>query len=215
MQDFSLIDKFKILMNVIVSSPFYIGLIVALLVMLGLYIYSIKSRRVISKWIYISIWLTFIAIIIVIYHEFFLELLDNLFDTVFMSLYFPNLSTYIITLIVSNYFFVYSVFSKEMKKPFKVINILNTALMDLLLIFIIGIVTKNNINVYDELTVYSNSNLLVLLEINSALFTSWLLLNLFIQAYYKTKKYDKVKESKTIALEEPQTPEIIFDWIES
>ena len=86
--------------------------------------------------------------------------------------------------------------------------------MDLILIFIIGIVTKYNINVYEELTVYTNSKLLVLLEINSALFTSWLLLNLFIQAYFKTKKYDeRVEYSNTVEIKDESVPEIIFDWV--
>ena len=209
MQDFSFLDKLRILMNVIVSSPFYIALIIALILVLITVLLSFKLKRVINKWIYIGIWLLFFATILVIYHEFFVELIDNLFDTMFMALYFPNLATYIIIIFVSNAFFIYSIFSKKMVKAFKIINITNTVLVDIFLILIIGVISKNGINVYDEITVYTNSSLLVLLELSSALFTSWLLLNLFTSAYYKLKKKDNKEEfvSNNVA------PEIIFDWV--
>ena len=65
------------------------------------------------------------------------------------------------------------------------------------------IVNTNNINIYDKVTIFSNSNLLVLLELSTAIFTSWLLLNILISAKHKLKKLDK-KET-------PEMPEIIFD----
>ena len=209
MQDFSILDKFKILMNVIVSSPFYIGLIFVLIIVLIVFLISTKLNKKINSWIYIGIWAAFFLVLIIIYRNFMLNLIDNLFDNVFMALYFPNLATYIITLLVTNFFFVYSIFNKKIQKAFKVLNITNTILIDLLLIFIIGIVSQNNINVYEELTVYSNSTLLVLLELTSAFFTAWLLLNLFTSAYYKLKKYD----SNDVVVKEQNGPDIIFDWV--
>lgn len=209
MQDFSFIDKIKILMNIIVSSPFYIGLIVALVVVLMVFIVSIVLKRKLSKWIYIGIWLLFILSIIIIYRNFMFNLFDNLFDTIFMALYFPNLSTYIIILTVTNFFFLYSLLKKKLDKLYKILNITNTILIDVLFVIIIGVITSNNINVYEELTVYSNSSLLVLLELSSALFTAWILLNLLTTTYYKLKKYDDNENvSKGI-----KTPEIIFDWV--
>lgn len=210
MQDFSFLEKLQILMNIIVSSPFYIGLIIVLIVFLLVVLISYKLEKKISKWVYIGIWGLFFIVLSIIYHNFIFDLTDNLFDTIFMALYFPNLATYLILLFVSNIFFVYTVFSKNMKKAFKVLNILNTVLIDILLILIVGVISKNNINVYDEITVYTNSSLLVLLELSTALFTSWLLLNLLTSAYYKFKKYDK-----ELPVTNNVVPEIIFDWVKS
>ena len=207
MQNFSIIDKFKILMNVIVSSPFYIGLIIALVVILFVFLLSIKLKKKINKWIYLSIWGIFFIVLIIIYNKFMLNLLDNLFDKVFMALYFPDLATYIIIVAVTNFFFIYSIFNKKLEKSYKVLNIINTILIDLLLIIIIGTISNNNINVYEELTVYSNSTLLVLLELTTAFFTTWILLNLFTTAFIKLKRYDDKVKTNVVG------PDIIFDWV--
>ena len=50
---------------------------------------------------------------------------------------------------------------------------------------------------------FSNSNLLVLLELTSAVFVSWILILLLISAHKKLKKYDDI--------EYPKMPEIIFE----
>ena len=71
------------------------------------------------------------------------------------------------------------------------------------MIFIIDIVNKNNIDIYEKVTVFSNSKLLVLLELSTGIFTSWILLNIFISLKEKLKKYDKA--------EYPDMPEIIFN----
>lgn len=203
MNDFSLIDKFKILMNIIASSPLFLTCSMIGTALLILLIISIKNEKKINKIIFISMFSILAIILIFGYSSVFLNLFDNLFDEVFTALYFPNLTVYLMIVIISNFFFIYSVFNKKMYKSHKIVNISTTILINIFLIVIIDIVKTNQINVYDTLTIYSNSNLLVLLELTSAIFTSWILLNLLITAYHKLKKYDKK--------EYPEMPEIIFD----
>ena len=96
-----------------------------------------------------------------------------------------------------------SVFNKKIDRKYNIINITNALLLDILMIFIIDIVNKNNIDIYEKVTVFSNSKLLVLLELSTGIFTSWILLNIFISLKEKLKKYDKA--------EYPDMPEIIFN----
>ena len=98
---------------------------------------------------------------------------------------------------------LYSLFNKKQYKGNKIINFICALIIDLLLIFAIDIINTNNINVYNTLTMYTNSNLLVLLQLTSAIFVSWILLNLLVSAHRKLKKYDKK--------EYPAMPEIIFE----
>ena len=205
MEDFSLIEKIKILMNLIASSPLFLFCTSIGVAILIFYIISIKNKKDTNKWIFISIWILLALILVIKYNVIILNLLDNLFDNFFKALYFPNLSIYIFILFVTNISLFYSIFNKKIGKSNKIINFINTLLTDLLLIFIVDIVQTNNINVYDELTIYSNSELLVLLELTSALFTSWILLTLLVSAYRKLKIYD------TPALK--QMPEIVFEEI--
>ena len=232
MQDFSLVDKFRILMNVIVSSPLYIGLIVSLIMFLIIVLFS-KIRRVkVSKWVYIGVWILFFVVLLIIYHKFIVELFDNLFDTIFMTLYFPNLSIYIIILLISNCLFVYSILSGTIRKVFKILNISSTIIIDLLMFFIVGIISKNNINVYEELTVYTNSNLLVLLELTTGIFAAWISINILVSLFFRLREYDfdtlydtnnqkkkkprkKLIKNKKGKKDTKKGPEIIFDWINS
>ena len=167
--------------------------------------YTNKKKKRINKWIFISIWVILALILIIRYNSIVLYLVDNLFDTIFMALYFPNLAVYIIILIISNFFLIYSLISKTINIKSRILNFINGLVINLFLILIIDIVKNNNINIYNELELYTNSNLLILLQLTTAIFTSWILLSLLLSAHNKLKKYDKKEYSKM--------PEIIFEDI--
>lgn len=203
MNDYSLLEKLKILMNIIVSSPFFLICFISALLILIFFVIASISNTKINKWIIISVWGIDIIAIMIIYHSVLFDIIDSIFDYVFMALYFPSFTVYFSFLLISNFFFIYSIFNKKVTKLHKILNISSACIMNLFLIFIIDIVTKTGINIQDALAIYSNQNLLVLLELNSAIFVSWILLNLFISAYYKLQKYDNKKL--------PDMPEIIFE----
>ena len=205
MEYVSLIDKFKTLMNIIISSPLFLFCSMMGVAVLIYYIISIKKDPKINKWIFISIWLVLAILVLINYNEVVFKVIDNLFDDIFTALYFPNLTIYVIIISITNFFFFYSIFSKRVKKGNKILNFINTLILDILLVLIVDIVSKNNINVYEQLNIYSNSQLLTLLELTSALFTSWILLTILLSAHRKLRKYD-VKESSEL-------PEIIFEDI--
>ena len=207
MEDYSLIDKFNMLMNIIVSNPLFLFCSMIGVFVLIFYIINIKQENKVNKWIFISIWIVLALILIIKYNKVMIGLLDNLFDSIFTALYFPDLATYIIVLIISNFSFVYSIFSKKISKKVRALNFVSALIINIFLILIIDIVNTNNINVYEELTVYSNSSLLILIQLTTAIFTSWILLVLLLNAYSKLKKYDKEKK------EFPKMPEIVFEDI--
>lgn len=203
MNDFSLVDKLRILMNIIVSSPLFLSCSMLAIAVLIFFIICLKKDKKINKWMFVGIWAILGIILLISYNSILLKLFDNLFDNLFMALYFPNLTIYLIIIIVSNFFFIYSIFDKKMKKSHKFVNIVSAIIINVFLIVIIDTVKRNGISITDTLNLYTNSNLLVLLELTSAVFTSWLLLNLLITAYHKLQIYDKK--------EYPVMQEIIFD----
>lgn len=203
MNDFSLIEKIKILMDLIAGSPLFLFCSMIGICLLIYFVICITTNRKINKWVFILLWILLLIILIINYNSVVFNLIDNLFDSLFMALYFPSTSVYISILIASNFFFAYSIFNKKENKSYKIINIASALIIDILLILIIDIISKNNIDIHNTLEVYSNSNLLVLLEISVSIFVSWLLINLLITAHIKLQKYDKK--------EIPKMPEIIFD----
>ena len=203
MNDFSLIEKIKILMDIIASSPLFLFCFMIGVAVLILFIICVKKEKKINKWIFISIWIALAIILIINYNSIVLNLIDSLFDSLFMALYFPNITVYISILLISNFSFIYSLINKKIDKKFKIVNFLNALVLNLFLILIIDIVKNNSIDIYNQLSIYTNPNLLVLLQLNSAIFTSWILICLLLSAHNKLKKYDK-KEIQSM-------PEIIFE----
>lgn len=203
MDDFSLVEKIKVLMNIILSSPLFLFCSMIGIALLILFIVCIKKEKKINKWIFISIWLGLLLILIFNYTTIFIKIIDIFFDGVFMALYFPDITIYIVFVSILNFMLLYSLISKKVNKGHKIVNFICTLTVDFLLILIIDIIKGNNINVYDSLNIYTNSNLLVLFQLTSAIFVSCILLNLLVSAHVKLKKYDK--------REYPEMPEIIFE----
>ena len=185
------------------SSHLFLFCSIAVIIFLDVLLICAIFNKKVSKWFYISIWGALLVLILIFYNDVVFNIVDNLFDNVFMAIYFPNLAVYIVVLLISNSFFFYSAFSKKIDKHHKMLNIISSVVLNIFLIFIVTIVKQNNINVYERLTVYSNPYLLVLLEVSMGVFLAWILLNLLISAHNKLKAYDK----KDL----PPMPEIVFE----
>lgn len=203
MNDVSLIEKVKALMDIIVSSPLFLFCFMMGIAVLILFIISTKQEKKINKWIFISIWIVLAIIIIINYSSLVFKIIDSLFDALFMAIYFPNTTVYFIIIFISNFFFIFSLFRKKIAKKFKIINFINALIVDLFLILIMDTVKTNSIDIYSQISMYANFNVMILMQLNSATFISWILISLLISAHDKLKKYDKK--------ELPEMPEIVFD----
>ena len=202
MKDFSLIEKFNILMELISSSSLFLVVsMIGIAVLIFIIICIIKNQKI-NKKIFIITFSLIGFIILINYNVVIFKVLDIIIDSVFKFLYFPNLPMYIAILLIINIIFIISMFDKRSKLK-KIINSITTVIFDILFILIISVVSKNNINIYEEINLYTNSTLLVLLELSTGTFTSWILINLFVSAHNKLKKFDKK--------EYPKLQEIIFD----
>ncbi|MDO4962967.1 MAG: hypothetical protein Q4E75_02550 [bacterium] len=203
MNNYSLIDKLKILVDVASSSSLF--LFCSMIFIFALIFYFIcKSKSInISKWVFIGIWTVLALILIIYYNKYVLQFLDSFTDFIFSALYFPNFYVYTSIILIINFYLLFSIISNKIKKPNKIVNICSGILIDAMLGLIIGIVNNYNINVNDTVSTYSNPKMLVMLQLSSSIFASWLLLNLLCSAYLKLKKYDKD--------DYPKMQEIIFE----
>ena len=200
MNDFTLVEKLKILMDVILSSPLFLLLIICAVIISIFLIFKLSLEKKSNRIAFVSCWVVMLITIFVKYINIFFELIDNMFNMIFEALYFPSLSVYLVILIISNFFLIYSVIPKKADLKHKVLNTSSAVIIDTFLIFTMELVNQNNISVYDRINLYSNGKLLVLLQLTMSVFTSWLLLNLLISAHNKLKKFDK-----------EEIPELIFD----
>lgn len=189
MSNFSLIDKIKILVNTIISNPFFSLSALFGLVLSVLMIIDIVKHKKIRKQIYIASWFFIFIFIIIKYIDIIPKLIDNLINQIFMTLYFPSMGVYMFILVAINISFMYCLF-KNINKSYKVLTGVVSIILDLIFVLIINIITELNIDISVEISLYTNSKLLVLLELSTAIFVSWFLLIIFISAYLKLKKLD-------------------------
>lgn len=203
MNDITLIEKIGVLLNVVSSSPLFFSFSLATIVFLVYFIISIIKNKRINKYVFIFFCVLVSLIIFVNYNQTILNILDNFFDAVFMALFFPNIVVYVISIVVVNSSLIVPIFKPQTNRKFKIVNMICSILMDLLLLLVVGIVSSNNIDVYEPLVTYSNKSMLALLELNMAIFVGWILINLLISASIKLKKFDNEKKK--------DLPDLIFD----
>ena len=210
MAELSLIEKLKILFQAVVSSRLFLvstilGIILIIIVLLDMF----KFKKM-NKYIYIISWLLIFILMMVRYIKPILKLADNFVENVFKALYFPNYIVYTMILLITNIYFFYTFFKKNIRKSFKVLGVINAIIINILFIIVIETIISENISIYDELKIYTNSTLTVSLQLTTAFFTSMLLAYLFLSAHYKAKRFDKtgIKYKYKRSL-----PPIIFDEI--
>lgn len=180
MIQFSFSEKMKTLFELVSSSPFFLFLIV-FFILLGIVLFdTIKYEKRKIKKAYALMYLAIFLAIIIKYNTSLLQLLDYLVNNIFIILYYPNLAVYILMIIISNILVIRAVFKRDMTKSLKIINIIFYCMKMFMMIIILDNITKNEIDVYSQLSIYSNNQLTMLVEISSALFFIWLLLMFII-----------------------------------
>ena len=191
MADFSMIKKIKLVFDTAISTPFFIVYAILGLILVGLIIFDIKKYKKISRILYIVCIIFLATFFIIKYFDVIIKVIDSFVEILLKTLYFPNLGIYITILIITNLTFVFTTISKKSYKIYKVISSLITTLIDLLFIMIIGIISKNHIDISSDVKLYSDSTILTLLQISMGLFVSLYLLLMLARIHWRLKLYDK------------------------
>lgn len=188
----SLFKKIKSLVEIISSSYFFIFMLIVFII-LSIYLFNtIKKDEIKTKKTYVYAYAVIIFAIMIFYNSQIFDLLDYLIDNIFIILCFPNLAVYIAMIIFLNIVMIKSVFSKKITNINKIINIIVYSSIHFILILILNLINKNNINVYDQTSLYSNQELLNLVSLSVIIFILWTLYNII--TYFINKANYKIKE---------------------
>lgn len=192
----SLFEKIKSLVD-LVSSSYFFMFILFIFVLISIYLFNtIKKDEIKTKKTYIYIYSIIMFATMIIYNSQIFDLFDYLINNIFIILCFPNLATYILMILILNIVIIKTVFSKKVKKYVKLTNIIVYSSIHFILILILDIINKNNIDVYDQTSLYSNQELLNLVSITIIIFISWLIINIII--YFINKTNHQIKDNTII-----------------
>lgn len=170
----SIVEKFKILFDMILDFKFIFIFLGVLVIATFLYLIKKIDNRKYIMIITLSL-LLILGIDIVINYKELAEVFDNFMTIFFSNIYFPSVYVYVGTLLIVAIAFITSIFNKMLNKIYKIINGITFVMNNILLAIILNIIAKNKIDVFTPNELYTNINLVAVLEISIGLFVLWVL----------------------------------------
>lgn len=170
----SIVEKFKILFDMILDVKFIFIFLGVLVIATFLYLIKKIDNRKYIMIITLSL-LLILGIDIVINYKELSEVFDNFMTIFFSNIYFPSVYVYVGTLLIVAIAFITSMFNKMLNKIYKIINGITFVMNNILLVIILNIIAKNKIDVFTPNELYTNINLVAVLEISIGLFVVWVL----------------------------------------
>lgn len=164
------------LKEIILKSPSSIIFIIIGLIFITSMIIDLKKNKKINKKLFIIGWLFITLYIIIRYTSYLTILLDNLVNHIFMQLFFPSLTTYIIIIILTNIFYLVNI-QKKNKNIEKIIDTIFYCSIMFLVIYTIEEIIGKKLNIYSD-EIYKNQNILILIETTTIIFTTWIMIKI-------------------------------------
>lgn len=171
----SLAEKLEILKKTMFSSSISIIALAIILFIGFLFATTNKHNSKESKKIYILLYITCGFALLIKYAKSLMDLVDYFMNHVFILVYFPNLAIYFLAIIISNIMMWKSMFKNE-NKSLKIVNTIFFCGIHYLFVLLLGTISKNNLNIFELTSVYSDKTALSLIELTSFLFIIWIIL---------------------------------------
>ncbi len=196
----SFFEQIETIKNAFISNQY---ILYVLLVALGAIILleligKVKNKKVL-KILCLFVYLIIFGTLLFFYHDSIFTLIDYLINNIFILLFFPNLAVYTLIIIIINIILVRTLIKD--KRKIRHLNILFFILFNILFYLIINNIIKNNINIYEQLSIYTNNELLILIEMSMKLFLIWIIILLILKTTNKLSyafAFDKHKSKVAI-----------------
>lgn len=208
----TLLEKFKIIFEVSKSSKIFIAVIlfIILLAIVGLTTNRHNIKR--GKRIYALVYFSILVSVLIFYHSSLGKMFDYMMNNFFIVLYFPNVAVYLAAIIITNIILIVSVFNLKTTKLIKNINITIYGIIHYLLALVLNIITKNNLDIFSQVSVYSNKEAQAIIELSSAIFIIWIIFLAFYKIIRKYQQKDVVPVTRKVVVKKVrQLPESIAE----
>lgn len=170
----SIIEKLRILLDMLLDFKFILIFVILLLILTFLYTIRRINRKKYALMM-ISTFVLLFAISIISNYKVLANTFDNFTTIFFGNIYFPSIYVYIGVLVICFITFITSILNTMLKKIYKIINSIMFVCNNILLIIVLNIIAKNKIDIFSVSSLYTNNNLVAILEISMNLFILWVL----------------------------------------
>ena len=194
----TIFEKLLCLFNMISTSWVYIAFSSISILLVALLVFKKISKKVCVT---LMLFLTKLVLgyTIYIYYEDVNNLINLIVDNIFLNIYFPSFYVYLFILILINIVGIYSLLKPKLEKSYKIINTTCLIISNFILALILEVISVNNIEIFKKESIFTNTNLVTLLELSVNIFIIWLisLASMFLINVI-TERIILRKESKTL-----------------
>ena len=193
----NIIDKLEMLLNLITSSQLLVGVIVAMILTVLLYMGKQISKK---KLVLCNILIETVAIsILVLKHtDSVVAIKDELIDLIFKNIYFPSFGVYMFIFGIMIIAFIASIVHFRMKKSYKIINLISFFAFTYLFITFMYLVFTNGINFFDSNSLYTNTSVITVLQLNLLMFVLWLIMLTINSISNSIYEYIRYKNTRVV-----------------
>lgn len=194
----NILDKINVLINIVSKEQFMVLMLILYLFLALILLACNKLTKKSAKKV-LACWYTFMLTTIAFeYRDKLSGLLDYLVNNIIYELVFPNYLVFILIFVITNIYIVDSIINKKSTLVYKIINILMYTITTFISFVLFNLITKNNINIYNELDIYTNSDIASLIELVMIIFSIWTIINILYKIIYKVYIENKKEDLKYV-----------------
>lgn len=175
MKQDSILDKLKLVFDLSSSNSFYIGVFCVLLFISILFITINRKNRKEGLKTYGILYLIIALFIGIKFRSSLPTMFDCMMNNLFIVFYFPNISVYLASIVITNVIIWVTMFSRKSKLGIKIINSIVFLIIHYLLVLNLGIINSNKIDVFDQTSLYQNADVHALIELTGIIFIVWII----------------------------------------
>jgi len=175
----NILEKLLCLFNIVKTSWIDITFLVIVVVSLIL----LFRKKISTKMCYIinvissSILITFVIINNI---ESLSKTFESVVDYTFTNIYFPSIYVYLVILVVMNLFCILSLFKVRLDGKYKVVNGVSMLVINFVLALILDVIARDNVDLFKKTSLFSNTDLVVMMEFSVTVFLIWCVINLIM-----------------------------------
>lgn len=175
----NIFDKIGIIFNMIISSNLLIVLIFLMIAALLLKLANKINNKKLGIILYV-IQLSGLVYMIYTNTEYLSNLGGNIIDGIFMNFYFPSIYIYLVVFTFTLIIFMITLLNRYLSSTYKIITNIYFYTFNFLFILFIYVISSNDIDVFDKLSLFTCNDALIILELSISLFFIYLVVTALI-----------------------------------
>lgn len=189
--EIGLLEKMKIVFEVLFSSFMSIEIFLFFLLLFLLVLFNIKIKNKIIPFILTG----FLLILIVFFCFYFSSYALTCIDTFIMKLmdyyYFPSTVVFFFLFLFMVGVFIFTMFRKKLSMFSKILNYGCSILVFLFFAMFVSLAIVDGIDLSDTVALYENKQILTVVQVSNFIILFWILITFFYQLYlFFKRKYD-------------------------